>query len=343
VLEIEPRFLWALNELGQTYLVQAEYDRLHGGDPRVMIERALKCLDQAMGADPDFTLPLYAKIRAINYRLVYETDHGLDATDTLRLQSDALSFIDKRKLGGFLPAYYGAKALRFRAAFELSTGADPTSSIAAALEKIHAFADPGTETGYLLRELAELGLVEAAYGNVQAILPVAVNVALRDAVKKDADEEPASIDLNDLLARVTLTLAEVKVKNGEAVENDFDVAIDALKMVIAKERNDPRPYLTLAEIETRKAKWLASNKKPVDVDVAKGLKMANKVLAIHPHSAQALICKAALLLLLAKSSTVATRKQRAREAMETFGAAFRENPRMENSHRSDMNSVTEMQ
>ncbi|MBK9260036.1 MAG: protein kinase [Polyangiaceae bacterium] len=343
VLEIEPRYVWALNELAQTYLVQAEYDRLHGDDPRPMIEKASKRLDEAMQADPDFTLPLYAKIRAANYRLAYETEHGIDATETLRLLDDSLSLVEKRKLGGFLPAYYGAKALRLRAAYEFAMGTDPRPSIKAALKELHSFANPGSETGFMLMELAELRLVESDYLLAAESVPDVEHRRLRDTLKKAADEEPADIDLHDLLVRIDLWGVRVKMREGRADEADFDFAAKELAPIITKSPNDPRPYLTLAEVCAQKAMWLDASGKSAGAAVGEGLVLIEKVLGIHPHSARAFVLKGELLLLRAKASTGKERQKAARGASDAFGAAFRENPRLEKAHAEQMKMARGMQ
>lgn len=342
VLEIEPRFTWALNELGQTYLVQAEYDRLHGGDPRLLIDKASERLDAAMAVDPDFTLPLYAKIRAANYRLSYEIEHGLDATDTIRVQVDALALVDKRKLGGFFPAYYGAKALRLRAAYEVSTDSDPRPSIDAALGRIQAFVDPRQAVGFLLMEFAELRLLETQYQGARGSVPIVDFEALRNRLKKAADSEPGDIDLHDLIARIHLQFARIKANDGDAVEMDFDVAVDELKPFVAKESSDPRPYLTLGEAHLYKATWLEANKRRVDVEVEAGLAMVNKALAIHPHQPIAFALRAELFMLLARASKGDPRRRFGREAIVAFGAAFRENPRLAAKLAAEMKAAEAM-
>jgi len=336
VLEIEPRYVWALNELGQTYLEQAEYDRLHGADPRPMIEKASKRLDEAMEADPDFTLPLYAKIRAGNYRLAYETERGTDASETLRALDAALSLIDKRKLGGFLPAYYGAKALRLRAEYELSMGTDPRPSIHAALGKLHAFATPGSETGFMLLELAELRLVEADHRLSSGVAIADGYSMTRELAKNAAEEDPADIDMHDLVARMDLLTVRAKVRQGKAEEALFELASKELSPIIAKSPNDPRPYLTMAESRALQATWLAANKKSPVVAIHDGLVMVDRALAIHPRSPRAFVAKGQLLLARANAAEGAERTKAAKESLVAFGAAIRENPRMEKAHADEI-------
>ncbi|TKC91873.1 serine/threonine-protein kinase [Polyangium fumosum] len=332
VLTLEPRFTWALNELGQVYLIQAEFDRLHGKDPRPLLDSATRRFDEALAADPAFTLPVFGKIRASTRRLWYESEHGLDASDSVRALEGAAALVERHKLGGFLPAFYAAKAWRFRAAHELSLGRDPRASIAAGVEKIHAFEAPGAETGFLLQELAELRLVEAEHGRATGLAPPLDFRPLRDAVREAAERDASDIDRHDIVARMDLVTALVLAAQGKAEEKDFETAAAALRPLVGKVRNDPRPYQTLAAIHVRKAAWLASKGNPSDVDVSAGLSMVEKALVIHPNDPKVLATKGELLLLRARAARGQDPKAAARAASEAFAAALRENPRLAESH-----------
>ncbi|MDC3956676.1 serine/threonine-protein kinase [Polyangium jinanense] len=343
VLDVEPRFTWALNELGQTYLIKAEFDRLHGEDPRQLLGSASQRFDQAIEVDPSFTLPMFGKIRAAIYRLVYETEHGLEAQSSVDALSNAVALVEQRSLGGFLPAYYAAKSLRVRAAYELSVGKDPRASIAAGLEKIHAFATPGTETGFLLMEVAELRLLEAEHTLSNRLLPVPELLSVRDRVEKVAEEDTWDIDSHHILARLHLFAARARAVSGEAREQGFDAAAAVLRPLVAKERNDPRPYQMLAEIHAKKAPWLDGHEKSANADVDVGLEFAEKALAIHPHSAQAFVAKGELLLVRARVSRGEDRKKAARAAGEAFVAAIRENPRLAAAHQANIQEAKGME
>ncbi|MDI1478898.1 serine/threonine-protein kinase [Polyangium sp. y55x31] len=328
VLGLEPRFTWALNELGQVYLIQAEVDRLHGKDPRPLLASASRRFDQALAADPAFTLPVFGNIRASLQRLQYETEHGLDAQESVSSLESAVALAEQRKLGGFLPAYYAARASRFRAAHELSLGRDPRATIAAGVEKIHAFAKPGTETGFLLQEIAELRLVEAEHLHATGLGPPPDLQALRDAVRKAAEADPSDIDLHDIVARMDLFRALAKATQGKAEEQDFEAAAAFLRPLVEKVRNDPRPYQTLSNVHARKAAWLEAHGKTAEAEVSAGLGMVEKALAIHPRDPKALATKGELLLVRARAARGEDRRAAARAAGEAFAEALRENPRL---------------
>ncbi|MDI1432910.1 protein kinase domain-containing protein [Polyangium sorediatum] len=343
VLEIEPRFTWALNELGQTYLLQAEFDRLHGLDPRTLLDGASKRFDQAIAVDPNFTLPVFGKIRAAIYRVVYETDHGLDAQVSLSSLADAVALLEQRKLGGFLPVYYAAKSARVRAAYEDAIGLDPRPAIEAGVKKIEPFAAPDTNTVYPLMELAEFRLVEFEHMLSAGLEPLPDLRPLRDAVKRAAEKDASGLDLQDLTARMDLLVVLAKVEKDQADERAFDDAAAVLEPVIATERNDPRPYQTLARIHAAKARWLEAHRKAPDTVVAVGLDMAKKARAIHPHSARTFSTTGELLLLRAKASRGEDRKKAARAAGEAFAAAIRENPRLAAAHQANLQEAKNME
>jgi len=332
VLDVEPRFTWALNELGQTYLIQAESNRLHGLDPRETLDRAAKQFQRAVEVDPTFTFPVYGMIRAHIYRLTYEIDHGLNADTTLWGLSQAIALLDKQSLSGWLPVYWKAKAARVRAAYESSKGADPRPLVTEGLRIIHAFTAPGTEEDFLLHEIAELHEVEADYAASHGLDTLAQLAPIRQALQKTLSNDMEYIDNPVLAARMDLSAIRMKEARDDVKASDFDAALAILRPLMSTERNDPRGYQTIADIHAQKAAWLDKHDKSPDADIAEGLRMIAKVLAIHPHNANAYATRGALLVLRARAGREEDRKEAAREARAAFAAAFRENPRLEKDY-----------
>jgi eukaryotic-like serine/threonine-protein kinase len=328
VLEIEPRFTWALNELGQSYLLQAEVDRLRGRDPRRALDNASKQFDRAIEVDPSFSLPVFMKIRASIHRLVYETEHGIDAKATLSTLSGAVGLLDRQKSGGWLPVFWKAMSLRVRAAYELSMGADPRGLVAEGLAVIDPFAKPGAETLFLLRERVELRLLGAEHALRSGLEPLPDLGAEREALQKEITNHPAEIDGPVLVARIALLGLRGRAREKKVDDADFEAAFAPLQPVLSSD-HDPRAYQVLAEIHAQKAVWLEERGKAPDADVERGLAMAEKVLAINPHSAMAFGAKGQLLLARARGAKGEDRRAAARAAREAFAAALRENPRLE--------------
>lgn len=339
VLEIEPRFTWALNELGQTFLIQAESNRLHGLDPRETLDRAAKQFQRAVEVDPTFTFPVYGMIRAHIYRLTYEIDHGLNADATLSGLSQAIALLDRQSLSGWLPVYWKAKAARVRATYELARGADPRPLVTEGLEAIRSSTAPGTENDFLLREVAELHAVEADYA-VHHGLDISAQLApVRQALQKAMLRDVEGIDNPVLAVRMDLSFIRMKEVHDDVRASDFDAVSALLLPLLSVERNDPRGYQTMAEINAQKAAWLDKQGQSPAADIAEGLRMIVKVLGIHPHNARAYAIRGELLLVKARTARDAERKEAARLAREAFAAAFRENPRLEKDYASALKEL----
>lgn len=340
VLDVEPRFTWALNEQGQTYLIQAEDDRHHGLDPREELEKATKQFQRAVDVDPTFTFPVYGMIRANIYRLSYEIDHGLNADTTLAGLSQALTLLDRQSLSGWLPIYWKTKALRVRAAYESSRGVDPRPLVAEGLRTVHAFTAPGTETDFLLREVAELHIIEAEYAVAHGLDTSTQLATVRRTLQKGMANDDAEIIENPILAaRMDLAAIRMKESKNDVHAEDFDAASGLLRRLLSVERSDPRAYQTMAEILAAKAAWLDKHDQSPAADIAEGLRMIDKALSIHPHHARCFAIRGELLLVRARTTRDGERKEAERLAREAFGAAFRENPRQEKAYAGVMKTL----
>ncbi len=344
VLDVDPRFTWAHNELGQTYLIQAEDHRHHGLDPREELDKATKQFQRAVEVDPTFTFPVYGMIRAQIYRLLYEIDHGLNADTTLVGLSQAITLLDRQSLSGWLPIYWKTKALRVRATYAASAGTDPRPLVAEGLRTVHAFTAPGTETDFLLREVAELHIIEAEYAAGHGLDTSAQLATVRRTLQKGMVNDDAEIIENPILA-ARMDLAAIRMKeagNHEVHAEDFDAASGVLRRLLSVERDDPRIYQTMAEILAGKSAWLDKHKQSPSADIAEGLGMIDKVLGIHPHHARAFAIRGELLLVRARTTHDGEQKEAVRLAREAFGAAFRENPRLEKDYAGVMKTLPDV-
>jgi len=338
VLAVDPQFIWALSELGQTYLTQAQVERLHGKDPRPALTRAQAQFQRASEVDSTFTFPSYLSIRALCIRLGYETDHGVEAEQTISALEKAVNTLDVLKLGGWSSTFWKARALRLRAAYELARGQDPRPHIREALAIIRKLGPAESESGFMLRETVELRLVEAEFAldtkNASTIDLGPERAQMEKEVQQLTD--PA-VDEPALLGRIELIMLRARRNDPEMREADFDRVLTALGPKLSIIRDDPRGYEVLAELHAEKAAWLELQRKPTHLDTEKGLAFVDRVLAIDPHSANAFRLKGQLLLLKAFASAGDDRKKVAAEALEALGAAIRENPRMENNLTDAMN------
>ncbi|MDI3287802.1 serine/threonine-protein kinase [Polyangium sp. 15x6] len=327
VLEVDPRFSWALNELGQAYLLQSAVDRLYGTAPRPMLERATKEFERAIVVDPSFSLPVYGMVRAGLHRVEYERDIGADAEAALVILSEAVAQLERQKLGGWITAFWSAKAFRVRATYELSAGMDPGPSITKAVEALRPFMGQAEEGGFLVREMAEIRLVEAEHAFAMGRAPLPELSTERESVRRSITDGEA-IDGSALLARMELYVARVAMKEKRASEASFEAAMSPLRPLLSKKRDEPRLYQLLAEIHVQRALWLEEQRKSPAGDVEAGLRMVEKGLALNPRHPMALASRGLLLLVRARSARGEARREAARAASEAFAASFRENPRL---------------
>ena len=332
VLEVDPRFTWALSELGQTYLIQAQIERLHGKDPHAALANATAQLERASQVDATFSVPAELSIRALCVQLGYETEHGLDAPGTVSALAKAVARLDALKLGGWKSVFWKARALRVRAAYELSIGEDPRARIAEGLSVIHAFTKPGAETSFLLREMVELRLIEAEYALRRGLSPAPDLRGERAAVQRELRSDGADVDTGVLLGRIEILTLRGRAKDDKLRDADFEGRIAPLEPLLSGERDDPRGYQVLAELHAEKGAWLEAHGKAPDAAVKAGLAMVEKVLGINPQSADALAVKGRLHLVAARAARGEERALALGKSKAALEAAFRENPRLGPEH-----------
>jgi serine/threonine-protein kinase len=330
VLEVDPRFTWALSELGQTYLTQAQFERLHGIDPRSALKRARTQFERVHDVDATFSATAFLAVRTLCIQLGYETDHGIDAAATIDALTKAVATCDALKLGGWYPIFWKARSLRLRAADELSRGEDPRSRINEGIAEIRSFVKVGEESAFMLRELVELRLVEADYALRNKDVP---NVDLAKECERMQKEvkglTAAAIDEPVLLGRIEWLMLKARSNDSDIRENDFDRVFAEVESMLAVERDDPRGYEVLSELRAEKAWWLESQHESPDAEIKKALGWVTKVLAIDAHHANMLVLQGQLYAMTARMAHGEERTGAITKAKEAFVMAFRENPRLE--------------
>jgi len=333
VLEMDPRFTWALSELGDACLAQARHDLERGLDSAALLGRAIRQFDQAVAVDPKFSLAAGRRLVAYRLLLQDQIDRGKDAGDTLRALFDAVAELQKTSTGPWLVAYWRARAFRLRASYELAFGRDPRASIASAIEAIHAFAGPSPEDYWFLLELTECRLIEVAYalGEGRDAEP-ALQEAKSSIERAAKSHQKAPSELLVLMARVDISTLRWGKKRGDLEPELFEAALDHVRPLLG-DAADASAYLLKAEIHALRAEWRSKKGLDAAEDVGAGLAMVDKALANHPHLARALLLKAELSLTRARAARGGDERASAgRKAKEAFEAAFRENPLLEKPH-----------
>lgn len=191
VLEMAPRFTWALNELGDAYRFEAEREQARGGDGAVWVESAIRRFEQAIAIDPGFALPVAGRLRVLAAHVESRIERGQDAEAPLGALFAAVGELDKASFGPWLAALWKARAHRLRAQHDLARGADPRAPLEAALSAIRAFAGDAPEDPWLLAEMARCHLLEATYALDEGLDPQPSLARARDAVRRAGEGHDA--------------------------------------------------------------------------------------------------------------------------------------------------------
>jgi serine/threonine-protein kinase len=327
VVELDPRFTWAISELGEAYLLAYDTARTHGREDRAALESAAREFDRAARLDPAFSLPAQKKVKAYNSLLEDDIERGVSAEATVAVLFDALAAVEQR-LGpsAWIVTFLKAWALRLRAAHELSLGHDPLPLVAASLQTAGGSSGAVGDDHWLLLEIAQARIVEATHA-LRAGLPVAPPVAAARLALQGAGRGGAIDDRwRCLTARVELLIIREAERSGGARPEQFDAALQHLHPTMTQGTVEAEPYQIVAELHARRALRLARRHEDGAADVAAARARAAEALARDPHRATALVAQA----LAALAEGIATRHpaEGARQAQAKLDAAFRENPRL---------------
>lgn len=333
-LAADPRFTWALNELGDAYLMEAIYESARGREARTLLRSAVRYFDEALVVDPKFALPAGRRLNAYRLLLESEIEHGREAEETLRATFDAARYLETIGSGPWLIAFWKARAHRLRGLYEQAFGRDPTKPVGEAIRVIHAFGGASPDDYWFLVELIECRLVLAAYALSAGTDAEAALADARAAIKKASEmRKPTPQDLRQLSALVELATLRAAIRRGDVKEESFDAAFKDFERLTSESHVHPLTYVDKAEVHRLRTEWLLNKGRAASGDVESGLAAVERGLAANPTLAKGHLVKGQLLLAKARASRVRDEREaitlRAREA---FQAAFRENPLLERQH-----------
>ncbi|UQA60912.1 serine/threonine-protein kinase [Polyangium aurulentum] len=335
VLELDPNFTWAVNELGQVYLAAARAAHARGQEGRELSKGALRQFDRALELDPSFASPIYSKLELLGAVVEHEIEHGKAAEAPVAELFESIVQLEQRNtVGAWRVAYWKARALGSRALQEFALARDPRPSIDAALETIRAFAGEQPRDYYFLMEMAVCRYLAALYAVQERLDPSPHLDEARRATREAAKIRGAvSIDWRTEVAKIEVVALRAALQRGKLRVEDFEAALAPLNPVLSEEHTDPRPYQVMAEILAFRAAWAQDCGRAPQKDVAAGLLMAEKALSKNPHMATAIAAKGRLHLVQARAArTHPERAEAARRAKEAFASAFQENPTLAREH-----------
>jgi serine/threonine-protein kinase len=341
-LAIDPRFTWALSELGDAFGIEADNEARHGRDPMKLRRNAIEQFDKAMSVDSKFALA--AGRRLVNYRklLEYEIERGREAPDAVRALLDGATGYEKMNPGPWLVAYWKVRAHILDAAYENAFGRSPVAALKIVDATILSFAGTSPDDYWFLLAFIESRAIEAAYLFRAGQDPAATIDDARRAIKKGIEiKQNVLPELIELRGRIELTALRAAKGNGKLDSRAFNVALELVQQAIEKSEMNPLMYSQYAEILALRVQWTIDEKigRP-DEDLATGLDSVEKALATNQRMAQALAVKGFLLLLKSHGARVAADRvelaQRAKVALE---AALRENPLLAQEYGTEIKEI----
>ncbi|MRG94056.1 serine/threonine-protein kinase [Polyangium spumosum] len=344
VLELDPRFTWAVNELGGAYYAEARKENMLGRDGSKLLRNAIRHYEQAIDIDPKFILPVGGRLNSLSELFGLQIERGRDGSHTLRALADAVALLEKTSSSPWLVAYWNARVHRFRAAHEVAFRRDPGGPTRAALTAIHAFAGQEPKDHWFLEEVAECLLLEATYALRQGHDPSHLLAKARDSAQRAAEAGASPrTTLRILSARIEILTIRAGEVRKDVRASSFDAALSHVQPTLDKAGLDPTPYQIHAEIHALRARWLSERGAAYEEEVERGLAMAQRALAQNPRLAKALLARGHLHLVRAHMArTRDARSDAVRRAKEAFESAFRENPLLEREYAGDFKEATRL-
>jgi tetratricopeptide (TPR) repeat protein len=330
-IRLDPGFLWALSELCASLALRARRESLHGIDPEGSHQAALAQCDRAIALDPDFMFPKMGKVVAYLGQAEHLVSTGRSPEAVV---TPALAVIEEVKKQSptwiWIPLWL-SRIRCFEATHLLEAGGDPASSLDLAAESVKEM-----ERLQPSSSLARLARGEVSLGKARRLLardedPTSMLRDARAAFGLAVEEKPRDLSHRVGSALVEIAAIQWAMKRGAADAASFDAALALLLPLLDVARGDPAFYQTIAEIYELRAAWLLGRRKEADAEVARGLEMSERALALNPRLASALAGKGRLLLLRARQS--AEPRDPGKAALQALTAAVQENPLIERTER----------
>ncbi|MDI1433021.1 protein kinase domain-containing protein [Polyangium sorediatum] len=344
VLALDPRFTWAMNELGLAYISAADDEISKGRDGSMLLRKAIRQFDQAMALDPRFILPVGQRLQAFRMLLEAEIDRGRPTEETSKALFEAVALLEKTGSSPSILAFWNARAHRLHGLQAFVLDRDPRPALRTAVDAIRAFAGPMPKEFWLLEELAECRWLEASYALRQGLDATPFIAEAREAVRISAGTSGSTrAQLRLLSARIEIVALRVDAKRAALTPKSFEAAFEQVRPLLEKEGVDSSPHALLAEIHALRAVWLAETGGDPDEDLEKGLTRAEEALSKNPQLAKAYLVSGMMHLVKARRAHAkGERAEATRKAKEACAKAFQIDPSLGRDHGSLKKEVEEI-
>lgn len=342
-LRIDPRFVWAQQDLTQAYFMYGEFDLWDQLGVTPAMESGIKAAERLIALVPS---------RGISWS-VKGSAHTVAAQALLSRGKSPEAHVEQilvaaseylRVSGADDPDVYflRARAHGLRALYEMAVGKDPRRSLEEAarnteeqMRRLKAVL-PTQTRGYV-------SIAEARYHLLRSEDPEPALARARDAYRRASEAAPWDTRMPTGRAYVEVLAIRWAIKQKKAKPAMFEAALDLLRPIVVEPRQNPSIYEVLAEIHALRAAWLLEGGHSPAEDIAQGLARAGEALSRSPRRAGAMVVKGNLHLLEARAARDRTaRAEAARRAAEALESAFKNNPLLEREHRADLEEANRL-
>ena len=338
VLELDPKFTWAINELGMAYMATAKMADKRGQDVKKDVEAAIAQFDRAIAVDPSFLSPAYEKLQALNWLVRREINANRADTAPVAAMLDALGALEKLPdTNSWRRAFWKTRTHRLLARREFVLGRDPRPSCQKVVEIVDAYLKDQPKESGLLAEVTYCHFVLACDAINKGLDSHAEIEAARSALVENAKVRgKMTPDMRELGADIELAAIRA-IKRPEDIKIEaWDAPFALLNPLNDGGANSHAFHKVAARIYAQRALWAQRIGKHNEKDIDVGFEMAEKALAKNPHESEALLAKGLLYLTQALAAKPGnTRTDLARQAQTALESAFHEDPMLKREHEND--------
>lgn len=331
VLERDPQFTWAHQELGEAFMHAAELERRQGKNMQPALKSALDEFGRAETQDPNFSLAIFTSMEALT-KLV---DNGLElatpADEHVINLVDALGRIKQRKESDpWRAAFWSARAYRTIGTHELYLQRDPSKFLRSATDAVREFAGDSPRDAFFLTEIARCHWIGAIY-RIQRHLDASADI---DAARRAANAAvhvrgTMTLASRILIARIELESVWNQIESKSANITNFNAVLDLVRPLIDARSEESAPYEIFAETYALRATIENKNHNTLIA----GLQSTRNLLDKYQDTAQALAIHGLLYEVEAhRSKSPTERIAAAKKADDAFYAAKQKQPMVANQY-----------
>lgn len=331
VLERDPQFTWAHQELGEAYIHAAELQRRRGSDMESDLRKALEEFASAEAQDPNFSLAIFTAIQTLTKLVDNGLELGIAADDHVKNLLAALKRIEKRKQSEpWRAAYWSARAYRTIGHHELYLDRDPSTYLEAARATIREYAGESPKDFFFLTEIARCHWIRGTHRLHRGQDASADIDAARQAAQKATSVRGTMTLANRiLLARIELEALWTHFVFHPNKSAHYEAVLELVRPLIEAHSEESSPYEIAAETYILNA---ALDKKNNDA-LNDGKRLVAEILKKNPTLAQAFAIQGLLYEVQAMHASSQQDRNRAIEqSTSSFDTARKYHPMVANQY-----------